>query len=108
MKQTVTGHDFVNAFMQSDNYKNNFTFEALNCLFEYFEEYEYSTGEQIEFDMVAICCEYSEQCVENMKIDFEHMDGIEECKTQEDLFSLLEDFTSIIPVNDTTFIIQDF
>ena len=29
-------------------------------MFEYFEEYENSTGEEIELDPIGICCEFTE------------------------------------------------
>ena len=38
----------------------NFSRPGLHALFDHFEEYEDGTGEQIEFDPIAICCEYSE------------------------------------------------
>ena len=40
--------------------KNKFSYDALIALFEYLEDYEQDTGEEITFDMVAICCDYSE------------------------------------------------
>ena len=46
--------------MRSDNYKNNFSYDGLHALFEYLEDYEDDTGEEIEFDMIGICCDYSE------------------------------------------------
>lgn len=59
MIQTISEYEFRNAFMSSDNYKNDFSYEGLSALFDYLEEYEESCG-QIEFDMVAIACDYSE------------------------------------------------
>jgi len=47
-------------------------------LFDYLEEYEESTGEEIELDVVALCCEYYEDCpddiISNYRIDVEDMD----------------------------------
>ena len=60
MKTRVSVYDFRNAFMQSDTYKNSFTYEGLAALFEYLEQYEEDTNEEIDFDMVALACEYSE------------------------------------------------
>ena len=62
MKTTVSNHDFVEAFRAYDRL-DNFSFEALDLLFSYFEEYEESTGEEIELDVVAICCDYNEDSV---------------------------------------------
>ena len=59
MKQTINFSDFKNAF---DNLRpNNFSVDALQIMFEYFEEYERDIGEEIEFDPIGICCEYIEQ-----------------------------------------------
>ena len=60
MIKQVNFNEFCDWFSKSDSYKNNFSYDGKKALFDYLEEYEESTGEQIEFDMVAICCEYSE------------------------------------------------
>lgn len=59
MKQTINFREFKNAF---DTLRpDNFSVDALQIMFEYFEEYERDIGEEIEFDPIAICCEYVEQ-----------------------------------------------
>jgi len=58
MKTTINFYDFSRWFEQ--NRPNNFSRAGLRALFEYLEEYEEDTGEQIEFDPIAICCEYTE------------------------------------------------
>lgn len=58
MIKTINFSEFCDSF--SDTYKNNFTYEGKRALFDYLEEYEYSTGEQVELDTVALCCEYTE------------------------------------------------
>jgi hypothetical protein len=45
---------------------DNFSYQALRILFDYLEEYEESTGEEIEFDVIAICCDFSEDSFENI------------------------------------------
>ena len=60
MKAYITQTDFIDTFKQSHSYKNSFSYGALVALYEYLEDYEQDTGEEIEFDMVAICCDYSE------------------------------------------------
>ena len=59
MKQTVTRFQFVNSFRHAGR-ESQFSFNALRALFEYLEEYENSTGEEIELDPIAICCEWAE------------------------------------------------
>ena len=59
MKQTINNHSFRQAFKDAGR-ESQFSYDALGALFDYFEQYEQDTGEQIELDVVAICCEYSE------------------------------------------------
>jgi hypothetical protein len=58
MKMTLTELQFVIRMMKSEY--NPFSSEALVLLFNHFRNYEESTGEEIEFDPIAIRCEYEE------------------------------------------------
>ena len=58
MKNTINLYDFRDAFMQIR--PDNFSYEGLTALYDWFEEYEESTGEEIDLDVIAICCEWSE------------------------------------------------
>ena len=60
MFDTVTRNDFIEWFRKSEQRKNQFTYEGLDALFDHLEEYEEGTGEKIEFDPIAICCEFTE------------------------------------------------
>ena len=60
MKITITQSDFVSAFKSNSERKNQFSYEALCALFDHYEEYEQNLGEQIELDVVAICCDWAE------------------------------------------------
>ena len=104
MIQTITKSDFTTAFHRMGR-GNNFTYEGLNALYDYIEDYEDSTGEQIELDVIALCCEYNEY--EDLA-EFQEDYG-EDYKSLEDI----EDRTILIPLDDkedglTSFIIQAF
>jgi len=58
MHQTVNFTDFHNAFKQLR--PNNFSYEGLQALFEYCEDYERDTGEPQELDVIALCCDVTE------------------------------------------------
>ena len=60
MINTVTQHEFIDRFISSNTYKNNFSFDGLKTLFDYLEQWEQEMDNQVEFDMVGICCDYSE------------------------------------------------
>jgi len=51
-------YDFQNDFMKVR--PDQFSYKALQALWEHFEQYEEGTGDTIEFDPIAICCDYSE------------------------------------------------
>lgn len=57
MKNTVNFYDFERAFRDHDRY-DSFGYEGLKLLFDWLEEYEESTGEEIELDVVAIDCDF--------------------------------------------------
>lgn len=97
MKQEITFSAFVDAF---NIRKDNFSYAGLKALFDYMEEYEESTGESIEFDVIALCCEYSEY--DNLK-EFQDDYG-KEYETIKDI----EEKTTVIMIDDESFIIQAF
>ena len=59
MIQTISFHKFQAAFTVMGR-ESQFSYEAQKALFEYLEQYEDETGEQIELDVIALCCEYQE------------------------------------------------
>ena len=102
MKTTISRYDFERAFVDA-NRKENFSYEALGLLFDYFESYEEETGQEIELDVIAICCEYSEDTVadiaRNYSIDLNDADP--EADDYEDqcrqiVFDYLSDRTSVV------------
>lgn len=59
MKTAVNVFDFVDAF-KNRNRETNFSRAALVTLFDYLEDYEQSSGEELELDVIALCCDFSE------------------------------------------------
>lgn len=114
MKTTVSRYEFERAFVDADR-KENFTYEGLNALFEYLAEYEEQTGEEIELDVIAICCEYCEEPAEyiarNYSIDFSHLDAEdadyeEQCK--EAVRYYLTENTTLVGETSTGFVYACF
>jgi hypothetical protein len=64
MKTTVSLYDFRREFEQCR--PNNFSYEGLAILFEYIEGYEDSMGEEIELDIISICCDFTEDSFQNI------------------------------------------
>lgn len=91
MKQSINFSAFVDAFHAFDRY-DQFGYEALKVIFEYLEEYEDSTGEEIELDVIAICCDYDNQhytdIASNYSID---IDGLDEDEAKEAVIEYIQD-----------------
>ena len=72
MKQSVTFTDFLDAF-RAHGREDQFSYSGLRVLFNSLEEYEESTGEEIELDVISLCCDYCEydadETIDNYSID---------------------------------------
>ena len=84
MKTTVSKYDFERAFADAGR-KDQFSYEGLAVLFDYLEELEASTGQELELDVIALCCDYYEDTVggiiANYSIDVEGLDDNEQVDT---------------------------
>jgi len=68
MKQTVYRSDFENAFKSLR--PENFSYEGLSVLFEYLENWEADAGEDLELDVIAICCDFAEGSWQSIAADY--------------------------------------
>jgi hypothetical protein len=108
MKTTVSRYDFERAFVDADR-KENFSYEGLKVLFDYLEDYEEQTGEEIELDVIALCCDYSEDnpddIIANYSIDVEGLDDDEKIDAVRDY---LNDNTTLVGETSTGFVYLSF
>ena len=110
MKQTVNFRDFKNSF---DNLRpDNFSVDALQIMFEYFENYERDIGEEIEFDPIGICCvyveEYPHEIVHNYKLE-KDIDGMDQEELIKFLSEYIEESAIFIGITDNgSFVYQQF
>ena len=99
MKQNVSEYDFIDAFMKirPDNFSRN----GLQCLYDYLIEFEDGTGEEIELDVIALCC------------DFTEYESLDDCNEQtgyayRDIDEVAADSVVITEYDGDRFIAQDF
>lgn len=88
--QTINQSNFHDAFISAGR-KDQFSYEGLKALFEHLEEYAESTGEPLELDVIALCCDYSEETLEDIKKNYTDIE------TPKDL----ENETTVIMVDDS-------
>jgi len=96
----MTRHIFID--MMKAQRPDNFTYEALSLLWDHFEEWEQDTGEEVDFDCISICCDFSEDTPEaiaqNYSIDTE---GMTEGQALDEVMQTLKDNGAFIGQTDS-------
>ena len=108
--QTTSFYEFRSAFEDMGR-DNKFTYAGLRGLFEYLDELSEETGEPIELDVIAICCDYSEETFEDVANNY----GIDlsECEDDDDairetVLDYLTDHTVVAWSDDDTVVYAAF
>lgn len=87
MKTQVNFNAFQEAFERHGR-SDQFGYQGLRILFDYLEELEKDIGEEIELDVIALCCDYQVASEEEINVSYD----IEEENTEE----FLADKTSVL------------
>jgi hypothetical protein len=104
MKQSINEHKFRDAFHKMGR-GEQFSYDGLTSLYDYLEQYEDDTEQEIKLDVIALCCDFTEY---DSLAEFQEDYG-EDYQTMEDI-----EYQTIVIKNDTTdikdtsFIIQRF
>jgi hypothetical protein len=88
MKQTIGFSEFQDAF--TNLRPQNFSLQGLGALWDYFEQYEEDTGQEVELDVIAICCDYSEDSAENIAAAYDV--NLSECKDEEEQYEAVKEY----------------
>ena len=106
IKEEVTQSYFVKEFkeLRPDNFSNR----GLEALYLYLSELSEETGEDIELDVIALCCDYTEYDNEEELIeDYSHI--IPTYTDKSNCLDLLREYTTVIEMEDSpAIIIQAF
>ncbi len=93
MIKTINAHDFRRAFEQLR--PDNFSYEALDVLFQYFEELEPDMGQPIELDVIAIGCDFVEldfdEIIENYSTCIDEEDYVDDYEKQKLVLAYLSE-----------------
>jgi len=82
----ITQNEFIDTFKKIR--PDNFSYEGLEVLFEHLEMLEDDLDKQIEFDVIAICCDYSEyENAQELLNDYSGYETIEEIEDNTLIFS---------------------
>ncbi len=110
MKQSVNFSAFTSAFHAHNRY-DQFGYDALKVIFEHIEEYEQDSGEEVELDVISICCEYTVQghtgIAQDYNIDLSEAEG--DADAEEALvLDFLHDNTTVLGQCSTGIVYQQF
>lgn len=89
MKQSVNFSDFCDAFRQAGR-DDSFSYEGKRVLFEYLEQYEEDSGIELELDVIALCCEYSEMTVDEVIASYDV--DVSECEDEEEREEVVREY----------------
>jgi len=79
--------------------EDQFSYEGKKALFEYLEQLSDDCGIEIELDVIALCCEYSEYSdLEEIQEDYTNIESLED----------LYDHTQVIEFNNDSLIIARY
>jgi len=87
MRDTVTEYMFTDVMI-----KHGFSYEGTKALFEHLEQYEQDCDQELDFDPIALRCDFSEY--ENLK---EVQENYEDIKSLDDL----RNHTTVIEIPNT-------
>jgi hypothetical protein len=101
MKTTIQLSDFIHC----DALKDNFSYDGRAALFNFLEQYEQDCGTELDFDPVALRCDFTEWG--NLDQIVAYYDGMQMLDTNEEKLEWLQDRTQVIEF-ETGIILQDF
>jgi hypothetical protein len=117
MKQSVNLHTFRESFRTMGRHEQ-FSWQGLEALFDYLEELEDAIGDEVELDVIALCCDYSEHysaCEAAQEYGWSGTDRDEDEseedyseRAEDEALEWLRDRTSVIEVSSGSVIIQGF
>ena len=111
MKQSVSKYDFERAFADCGR-KDQFSYDALNALYDWFEQYDDDCGTETELDVIAICCDFSEDgwddIAQNYNIDLTDCDDDDDYKAQAVEDYLSENTLLVARLTGDVFVYQSF
>lgn len=103
--QQITESEFVAAFDRADR-SENFSYTARQALYSYLDQLAADTGEPIELDIIALCCEWSELDEDEIDNYYDVPIGDDDLRT--DVIEYLQDNTTVIELSNGKFLFQNF
>ena len=98
MKQTIQLSDFRDAFHKAGR-GTQFSYQALELIYDYLIEMEESDGEEFELDVIGLCCDISEDTPENIAKSYD-IELADDGNELQNVLDDLHDSTTVIGTTD--------
>jgi hypothetical protein len=105
MKTTVTLSNFRQAFQDAGR-GNQFSWEGLEVLFDFLREQEESAGEEMELDVIGLCCEFEEKTPEAIAAAFGIISASGAGPTEDEVMDWLQERTMVVGATESGIIYQ--
>lgn len=89
MYQIITRSMFIDEFTRAGR-EDNFSYEGLCALYQYLEDVEGEDDKGVELDVIALCCDWREDTIEEALKDYE-LESIEELEEKTTVIRLKGD-----------------
>lgn len=90
--QSINPSQFQEAFRLAGR-GDQFSYEGLEVLFDYLENYSDETGEHVELDVVALCCDYAESSIQELIEAYgDYFDVSDAGGDEDEIKSIVEEF----------------
>ena len=109
MIQTVNLHDFRQAFHDCGR-GEQFSYEALGLIFDWFEQLEQDTGTPTELDVIALCCDIAEMTADEVRGAYRLESSFPDDTNGDcdDVINYLQHHTSVIGQTDDKIVFIQF
>ena len=108
MKTNVSIYDFRDTIIKLR--PNNFSYEGLTILYDWFEQYEDDCETEVEFDPIGICCEFNEadwgEIADLYSIDVDKYEDSQNC--EQTVIEYLSDNTLYVGKTSGTLVYAEF
>lgn len=111
MKITVTESMFIEQFKRVR--PENFSKAALEALFAHFQNMECDQGEEMELDVIAICCDFTEydsalEAAEAYGFEPKHSEDERADTSERDALEFLQDNTTVLDLGTNGVVVLNY
>lgn len=84
--------------------RDYFSYTACDYILDYFED----IGENVELDIIALCCDFTEETAEYIKDNYSNIEEIAKADDIDELLDALSNYTWCVETEDNNILYMEF